>query len=55
LRGRRRSTPPSPPRRSTSTSTTSPTRTAGRSGSRGHSRWRACRRTGCSGWTRTTS
>jgi adenine-specific DNA-methyltransferase len=32
-----------------------PTRTAGRSEWPGRSRWRACRRTGCSGSTRTTS
>jgi len=37
------------------TSTTSPTRTTGRSGLRGRSRSRACRRIGCSGWIRTTS
>ena len=53
--GSRRSTPPSRPGRTTTTSTTSPTRTAGRSGWRDRSRWRACRRIACWRSTRTTS
>ena len=44
---RRRSTLPSPPRRTTSTSTTSPTWTTARSAWRGPSRWRASHRTVC--------
>ncbi len=54
-RGRRRSTPPSRRRPSSSTSTTSPTRTRRRSASPARSPSRACRRTACWAWTRTTS
>ena len=53
--GRRRSTPPSPPRPSSNTSTTSPTRTRRRSASPARSPSRASARTACSAWTRTTS
>ena len=53
--GRRRSTPPSPPRPSSNTSTTSPTKTSERSASPGRSRSRASRRTACWRWTRTTN
>ena len=53
--GRRRSTPPSPPRPSSNTSTTSPTRTRRRSASPVHSPSRACHRTACWAWTRTTN
>ena len=54
-RGRRRSTPRSPPRPSSNTSTTSPTTTRSACASPGRSRWKACRRTACWAWTRTTS
>ena len=53
--GRRRSTPPSPPRPSSNTSTTSPTRTRRKSASPVRSPSRASRRTACWAWTRTTS
>ena len=43
----RRLTPPSPPRPTTSTCTTSPTRTAARCGSPAPSPWKASRLTGC--------
>ena len=53
--GRRRSTPPSPPRPSLNTSTTSPTKTRRRSAWPGRSPSRASARTACWAWMRTTN
>jgi adenine-specific DNA-methyltransferase len=51
----RKSTSPSPPRPIPNTSTTSPMPTTSACASPAPSRWRACRRTACWAWTRTTN